>query len=151
MSSIGPAARWLLLVVAPLIAGTRSSEACSCNTGIAMCERFWRTAAVFSAVVLDITPEQDRLRDRTVRLQVEQAWRGGVSGTIEVGTGTGGGDCGYDFTRGERYLVYADQRGGLLFVPLVALASAACRSILQQGPIRKDDSRWLGLPAAGIT
>jgi hypothetical protein len=44
---------------------------------------------------------------RIFKFSVEQSFLG-VSGTeVEVGTGSGGGDCGYNFKIGERYLVYA--------------------------------------------
>ena len=99
--------------------------ACSCRTGIPACETFWRAPAVFSALVLDIEPAPGGLRpdidsfpDRRVRLQVERSWRGNASGIVTVRTGTGGGDCGYDFIRGERYLVYVEQRGAELFVSI---------------------------------
>jgi hypothetical protein len=49
-------------------------------------------------------------------MQVEQAWRGDVSGIVEVQTGAGGGDCGYDFVRGVRYLVFAGYHAGGLSV-----------------------------------
>jgi hypothetical protein len=52
---------------------------------------------------------------RRVRLVVEENFRGaglerGV--TLEVMTGLGGGDCGYGFEVGERYLVYAEHPAG---------------------------------------
>lgn len=43
-----------------------------------------------------------------VTLTVERAWKGASdSATVTILTGRGGGDCGYLFMMGERYLVYA--------------------------------------------
>jgi hypothetical protein len=40
-------------------------------------------------------------------VQVTKSIKGHVHGDITVTTGTGGGDCGYDFVEGESYLFYA--------------------------------------------
>jgi hypothetical protein len=42
-----------------------------------------------------------------VTFKVERMWRGPAVHTIKILTGWGGGDCGYQFERGQRYLVYA--------------------------------------------
>jgi hypothetical protein len=39
--------------------------------------------------------------------RIDEAFRGVKTAEIEVRTGMGGGDCGYNFKLGERYLVYA--------------------------------------------
>src|SRR5687768_9647868 len=105
-----------------LLAAPSAAAACSCITGIPICQTFWRTPAVFSALALEVRPAgdavPDRMPNRVVRLQVEQSWRGGVSGIIEAHIGAGGGDCGSDFTPGVRYLVFADHRDGGLFVSI---------------------------------
>lgn len=127
-------ARRLISVAAVLILAARAADACTCEANLPICETLWRTPAVFSAVILDITPLPnpaggDFRPYRTVRMQVEQAWRGDVSGVVEVQTGAGGGDCGYDFMRGGRYLVFAENRGGRLSVSICSgtklLADAA--------------------------
>lgn len=111
-----------LLCATAALAAPNAAAACSCVTGIPICQTFWRTPAVFSALALEVRPESgavaDRLPNRVVRLQVEQSWRGGVSGIIEAQIGTGGGDCGSHFTPGVRYLVFADHRDGGLFVSI---------------------------------
>jgi protocatechuate 3,4-dioxygenase beta subunit len=47
-----------------------------------------------------------------VRLTVDQPIRGMQSADVEVITGWGGGDCGYGFKLGQRYLVYAYREEG---------------------------------------
>jgi hypothetical protein len=44
---------------------------------------------------------------RTFKFSVEVAFLGIDGMEVEVATGRGGGDCGYDFVSGKRYLVYA--------------------------------------------
>lgn len=77
------------------------------------------SAAVFLAEVLRI--ENDR-QSHLVTLQVERWWKGGDSATLTVSTAKSGAACGYNFRKGERYLVYA--HGGAKDKPLrVSLCS----------------------------
>ena len=62
--------------------------------------------------------EEDRLFRRRVRLKVEQSFAGGAKGEVVLYTGWGGGDCGYGFHRGARYLVDASASDGLLFTTI---------------------------------
>ena len=87
--------------------------ACSCMPSGPPCQAYWRADAVFAGLVDDIndTPvrktDEDAWSTRTVRFSVESAFRGLEGSRIEVRTGMGGGDCGYGFKKGVRYLVYA--------------------------------------------
>ena len=91
------------------------ARACSCFPPGTPCESFGSAAAVFSGTATSVRdPERPRpgeIREtpymRIFKFSVDQAYSG-VDGTeVEVLTGNGGGDCGYRFTIGERYLVYA--------------------------------------------
>jgi hypothetical protein len=58
--------------------------------------------------------KEERLLRRRVRLKVEESFKGVATRKAVLYTGWGGGDCGYEFERGARYLVYAsDYAGGL--------------------------------------
>lgn len=97
-----------------------SIQACSCIDSGLPCQAFWNTDAVFSGEVkeiIDPPPKEMSLangdkaysyQQKKIRFAVEEGFRG-VSGetTVEVTTGRGGGDCGYPFVSGEKYLVYA--------------------------------------------
>ena len=96
-------------------------QACSCMFSGLPCQSYWNTPIVFSGRVVEITtPKIEETRSaafprKTVRFAVSQAFRG-ISGTmVEVVTGTGGGDCGYDFKLNENYLVYADNYQGKIY------------------------------------
>jgi hypothetical protein len=92
----------------------RDAAACSCRFGGgAPCEEYWRVDAVFTGRVTgssEITVDEGAYKSsqRVVRLIVEERFRGDVEKVeTEVVTGWGGGDCGYGFKTGERYMVYA--------------------------------------------
>lgn len=51
--------------------------------------------------------EESSRYGRVTRIQVSEMYKGAPGSVAMVHTGFGGGDCGYDFTRGEDYLVYA--------------------------------------------
>lgn len=113
-------AYWLLALVAVgAVLAPGRAEACTCVVGAPICDTFWKTDAVFAGEVLEIAPipnpsGRQFMAHKRVRFRVEQSWRGAVEGTVEITTGSGGGDCGYGFEKGERYLVYASARDGAL-------------------------------------
>jgi hypothetical protein len=43
-----------------------------------------------------------------ITFEVDRVWKGGHSSSISLETGRGGGDCGYEFVLGQRYLVYVE-------------------------------------------
>lgn len=114
--------RWILgslVFPAALLLADRPALACSCIGGLPICQTFWETDVVFAGEVIDIsraeTPAPPPIMgNRLVRFRVERTWRGNAFGTIEVRTGNGGGDCGYSFQRGSKYLVYARRFQGVL-------------------------------------
>jgi hypothetical protein len=110
------------LLVAVAVAGAcavaaRSAQACSCADPGPPCRAMLLTDAVFVGKVteirdtpVDAQPDENLRAFRRVSFLVEEHFRAaGVKkgGTLEVLTGFGGGDCGYPFVPGERYLVYA--------------------------------------------
>lgn len=105
-------------VLAFLLIPSRA-DACSCVGGIPLCETFWKTSAVFAGEVLEITAvpsanEPQLPLSRVVRFRVTQTFRGDVTGVVDINTGSGGGDCGYHFVKGNQYLVYGHYWSGLL-------------------------------------
>jgi hypothetical protein len=102
----------LLLSLVGLFTAPSAADACSCVGGTPLCQSFWTTDAVFSGEVISIasTPNPSGEKypaHRLVRFKVIDAFRGDVGGVVEVATGAGGGDCGYNFIQGMTYLVYA--------------------------------------------
>ena len=106
----------LLFLVGVLGAGLlvpTGVRACDCGDPGPPCQAFARTPAVFIGRVTRIgtiqrkTPSGDTFEDRLVFFAIERAYRGLTGTTTEVVTGSGGGDCGYNFRVGGRYVVYA--------------------------------------------
>jgi hypothetical protein len=89
------------------------ASACDCADPGPPCKAFANTPVVFTGRVVKIAtisvkaPSGDLYEDRLIVLEVERSYRGSVSKNVEVVTGSGGSDCGYDFRMGEHYLVYA--------------------------------------------
>ena len=115
--SIQPLRPLLLGVVVLLLIAQRHTAACSCVSDIPLCESFWNADAVFEGEVVDVDTGKGggtSFLSRRVRFTVDRVWRGDVAGSIEVTTGSGGGDCGYGFRKGRKYLVYASEWEGRL-------------------------------------
>lgn len=99
------------------------AQACSCVPSGPPCQSFWQADAVFSATVasksnianesgIDLKRKEQQV---VVKLLVEDVFRGALGGNdIEIVTGMGGGDCGYNFEKGKKYLVYAYESGNRL-------------------------------------
>ena len=105
-----------LLALLIVVSDARDARACSCMTGTPLCETLWKTPVVFAGEVIDITDVpggfDSRLpENRRVTFRVEQSWREDVPREVHVRTGSGGGDCGYPFIKGVRYLVFAHRNG----------------------------------------
>jgi hypothetical protein len=92
----------MVWLIAPMAA-----RACDCVNVGAPCKAFTNTPAIFSGRVSKIAAGANG--NRVVTFDVSQAYRGmNMNEKIaEVATGSGGGDCGYDFKEGVSYLVYA--------------------------------------------
>lgn len=108
----------LLLGVVILVSlASPTANACSCGGGGAPCESFGTASAVFAGTVIAVREnsppkkidrnETDWLPRLVYKFSIQQAYSGVAGTEVEVFTGGGGGDCGYQFKVGQRYLVYA--------------------------------------------
>ena len=92
------------------------AEACTCVGGIPPCQTVWNATGVVEATVSAIEMVEGppmyengpRILERRARLQNVRAVIG--EATEDVSTGIGGGDCGYGFTVGTRYLIVLHKR-----------------------------------------
>lgn len=112
--------RWLNSIAGVgllMILAVGSAYGCSCAGGASPCQDYGRSSAVFIGTpiaVRTVEPKPGRgpesaeywLR-RIFKFSIEQSFLGVQPGELEIGTGMGGGDCGYDFKLGQRYVVYA--------------------------------------------
>lgn len=101
------------LIAGIMLVSSANVFACSCQFGGSVpCQEFWRVDAVFSGTVVSsgkIKVDRGSYKSdmRLVHLTVDQPIRGMQTAEVDVITGWGGGDCGYGFKPGQRYLVYA--------------------------------------------
>lgn len=82
--------------------------ACSCIPSPMVKESYERSSAVFVGEVIEIVQKPDVFFVE-VKFKIEQKWNEGIGKIVTINTGKGGGDCGYQFEVGKKYLVYASQ------------------------------------------
>jgi 5-hydroxyisourate hydrolase-like protein (transthyretin family) len=116
---------------------TVDAAACSCMFGgAAPCSEYWKTDTIFEGTVVGeskvkVVEGSFKFEKRLVRFDLVESFRGAQGAQLEVITGWGGGDCGYEFERGETYLVYAyrDEKDNRLYTSICSrtrpLADAA--------------------------
>ncbi len=91
--------------------------ACSCAGESLPCQSYWTTTAVFIGRTISVSPtyeEENKVfnfdlkqNERVFRFAVDRPFKGITEDHVEVVTSIGGGSCGYYFTPGKQYLVYA--------------------------------------------
>jgi len=84
--------------------------ACECHKRNDFEQEFSFSKAVFVGKVVEINKSKP---DAIVTFKVEKMWKGVKSETMVVRTNNQGKACGYIFSQGERYLVYAYDEGML--------------------------------------
>ena len=120
---------------------TNVAHACSCYPSPSPCYAFQRSQAVFVGLVTSVTKDniEQMLGEKklsysnlVVQFTVEESLKGVATKTVEVVTGMGGGDCGYKFETGERYLVYAHKHESptnIRGTPLILIAGGSSLSV----------------------
>src|ERR1041385_2822420 len=113
------AARFLCCLAIALIATVAGTKAfgCRCMGPLPPCQQFGQSTAVFIGTPISVSvKERPATRDAndedlwtpvTFKFTVDQSFLGAPAKEIEVSTGRGGGDCGYQFKLGTPYVVYA--------------------------------------------
>jgi hypothetical protein len=104
---------WILMTVLGLsfmtIFHSSSVYACSCAQPQTVNDQFSRSEAVFAGKVLEVKEQKNvnGSMTRAALFDVSRIWKGGTESQIIIHTGSGGGDCGFNFEKGKEYLVYA--------------------------------------------
>ncbi len=63
--------------------------------------------AIFSGEVIEVIKKPD-VYFVEVKFKLDKSWKNELKDAASITTGRGGGDCGYEFEVGKKYLVYAD-------------------------------------------
>jgi hypothetical protein len=105
------------VAVITMVFSVTNAFGCFCGGGGTPCEDYGRAAMVFVGTPVALrTVERSPTRTREeidfalpriFTFSVEQTFLGLQTREIEVSTGMGSSDCGYDFKLGTRYLIYA--------------------------------------------
>lgn len=83
--------------------------ACSCVQPLTVKDELSRSESVFTGRVVEVKEVRTKgYLSNSVLFETSQIWKGGSESQIMIHTGGGGGDCGYEFKKGEDYLVYAN-------------------------------------------
>jgi hypothetical protein len=89
-----------------------SKPAWACSCAVFSKPRLAHAAdAVFTGTVARVTDNQS---GHLVNFDVDTVYKGPVNPSIDVQTGLGGGDCGFDFVVDRRYTVFAFGSNGTL-------------------------------------
>jgi hypothetical protein len=132
-------------VIAAVLLNSSSADACKCNTGEKPDEQY---SAIFEGRVVSVEevaiPDPPRLHVRAC-FDVVEVRLGSVSPRTCVGTGIGGGDCGFQFVEGRYYLVFA--RGGNPRFPEVELSTGVCDRTVEIQPSLLRNPLWFVIAA----
>ncbi|WP_344921617.1 hypothetical protein [Streptosporangium oxazolinicum] len=107
------------LVAALTVLSGGTASACSCAP-LEPRQRMDLAAAVFSATAVDVRVDELVLKGGSVTatLRADHVYKGKPGAEFEVTTDAQGASCGYEFTRGGRYLVFAATQDSELITTL---------------------------------
>lgn len=144
----------LSIATALLTLSISDVKACTCWVVGPPCEEYWRSQAVFAGKVIKKSTfyveegegdSRHKYQRVLVRFSIEQAFKGIAGDEVEIATGLGGGDCGYHFKDGERYLVYAIPDGA----NKSRLYAGICNRIKLVAEAEEDFAYFRAIPEAG--
>ncbi len=98
------------------------SYACDCDGVLTVENAYEQYETVITGKIISVKPYDSKIYpngDETVeeysnvivKIEIINSFKGQSKNTIEIITGIGGGDCGYQFIVGEEYLIFAYDNG----------------------------------------
>jgi hypothetical protein len=112
--------RCVACAILAIVFAITTANACSCVGNSSPCSSLSETPVVFVGNVIAVEetkeiierfgkPEEIRT-SLLAHFEIEKSFKGLLDNRVNINVETGGGhgDCGYDFKAGERYIVYAD-------------------------------------------
>jgi hypothetical protein len=139
----GSALRTLVLALVVVFGVPQEGEACVCDMPNPPCAAVWAADAIFAGTVRQIDdvatpgPHGGVSESKIVTFEVERGFVNAAPGRLQVVTSAWGASCGYRFTLGQQYLVYAYASDGN--TALVASRCSRTRPIEQA----EEDLRYL--------
>ena len=99
----------MLAIATNLVFTAPKAHACSCMQQ-SVAEGVQGADAVFEAQVRSVALDgPSPMALRRAMLEVRRVWKGEVQPSIEIGTASNSAACGFSFSEGDSYLVYARQ------------------------------------------
>jgi carboxypeptidase family protein len=144
----------LSIATALLALSISEVKACTCKIAGPPCEEYSQSQAVFAGKVIKKSmlyveegegDSRHKYQQVLVRFSIEQVFKGVAGDEVEIVTGMGGGDCGYHFKDGERYVVYANRSGQ----DKSRLYSGICNRIKLVAEADEDFAYFRAIPEAG--
>jgi len=122
-----------------LFASAESSYACSCLASPAPVKEqiqgaFSSADAVFSGEVVEIIESPADKDTLIVKFKIAKSWKGKAQPEVTIKTAKESAMCGYSFTTGQKYIVYAYGAGD-------ALSTDNCSRTAMLG--KKNDAKYL--------
>lgn len=99
------------LLTISVTAAPKPASACSCIAGGTVEEAYAEAAAIFAGTVRSVTAKTGT--GYTVDMTVDEYWKGDLDSEVTISTAGDSAMCGYNFSVGEHYLVYAYGEGTL--------------------------------------
>ncbi len=135
----------LALVIALLFINAPPARACSCVMPGAPRDELGQSSAVFTGTVSSIRSALLPFgTGKTVTFAVDKTWKGVTDKRLIVATAKDSAECGFPFTTGGQYLVYARNEGGQ------SLSASLC-SRTKELAQAADDLTALGTPEKNYT
>src|SRR5690606_26748955 len=99
----------ILLLMGGIFSWPNKASACSCVESSSVEEELKRSDAVFSGKVIaaEEKPAFFSAPSKSFVFEVARTWKGIEQSQVKITTGLDDGDCGFDFSMGQEYLVYA--------------------------------------------
>ena len=103
---------WFAVLILFAASVAQCVQACTCGLPTPPLKAFAKADAVFSGTVTKLTKKrvplsgEEKFDGVEVTVTAAKSWKGNVAGETLVYTGTGMGNCGYDFQQDQNYLFY---------------------------------------------
>lgn len=140
--------RWCALLVSALAAWSwpASAWACKCAPPPPIADALLAADAVFEGQVTKLTPSG--VEELVVELRVVRTFKGANTEQIKVRTPAASSACGYPFTLGESYLVYAEPIEASAGLPALVVRHCGRTSLMTEA---EADLGALGMGVVPVT
>jgi len=119
---------WLTIFFVVVLFGFEKVNACSCRVSNPPCGGIEKSSIVFLAEVISVSIHNEERTAKNkefipfigkkAQVKVLESFNNMTAKELVVETGLGGGDCGFNFKEGEKYLIYAHEYKGRILTSI---------------------------------